>query len=95
MTTSTTTPTPTPTPTPTTLADWRPAASTRLVTLPLGGTVLVDVETLACHELLPEADRLLRTPPGTPVGLTDAHHEFLKQAADDGWITRGRDGEAP
>jgi hypothetical protein len=65
---------------------WRLARHAQLCTLPYGGCLLIELDTLACHELLDEAGALLRLPAGTNVALDEPHRQFLTHARVAGWI---------
>lgn len=66
---------------------WQLRPSVALTRLPFGGYVLVELDSLACHELLDAAGMLLSLESGTAVMLDEYHREFLHEAAVAGWIS--------
>jgi hypothetical protein len=68
---------------------WRLSPLTKLVELPFGGYVLVELQSLTCHELLDPAGRLLRDLDRP--AATEEEQEFRREAHAAGWITTGDD----
>lgn len=69
---------------------WKLNPLTRLIELPFGGYVLVELQSLACHELLDPAGRLLRDL--AQPAATEEEREFRREARAAGWITIDDDG---
>lgn len=68
------------------LAGWTLSPSVALTELSAGGYVLVELDSLSCHELLDEAGRLLCLEPGITLTLDEERRQFLQEALRSGWI---------
>lgn len=69
-------------------APWHLASHVRLVELPAGGHVLVDLRDLSCHELGAAAVVLLTTGALARSGASEEEREFFAHAMARGWISR-------